>query len=137
MWRCGARLTPGCRSAVPFSSRSGRSGLVSKVLVLPDAAHAAGRHLDAAQHQFLLHPHRVVAGMPERMLENGLLDRLRHAVGMPAARWLRRDRIRFGVTVFLPPNGSDGLGICAIAVLCAFVLLEAVKWASTRLAPAL
>ena len=38
---------------------------------------------------------------------------------------------------FFGPLHADDLGVCAIAVLCAFVLLEAVKWVSARLAPPL
>jgi hypothetical protein len=43
-------------------------------------------NLNAAQHQLLRHAHRAVAGMGQGVLQDRLLDRLRHAVGMRIAR---------------------------------------------------
>jgi hypothetical protein len=48
--------------------------LGQQALALPDAAHAAGRHRDAAQHELLGDPERAVAGMGQRMIEDRLLD---------------------------------------------------------------
>lgn len=58
---------------------------------LPDPAHHAGGDLDALQHQLLRYPHlrdphRPVARMGQRVIEDGGLDRLGQPVGMWSAR---------------------------------------------------
>jgi len=50
----------------------------------PHAAHAAGRDLDALQSQLLLDARRAVAGMGERVIEDGRLDLRGDAIGMRA-----------------------------------------------------
>ncbi len=59
-----------------------------QVVAAPDAAHAAGRHLEALENQLLGHPERPVGGVIERVGEDRLLDLLRHPVGVrpPGAR---------------------------------------------------
>jgi hypothetical protein len=45
-----------------------------QAMALPHPADAAGRDLDALQLQFLLDPHRAVAGIHQRMVKHGLFD---------------------------------------------------------------
>ena len=52
-----------------------------RLWALPDASHAAGGDLDAAQHQFLGDSHRAMAGIGHRMVEDRCLDLGRHPVG--------------------------------------------------------
>lgn len=60
--------------------------LGQQAVALPHPAHTARGHLDAAQHQLLCHPHRAVAGMCQGVLQDRLLDRFGHAVGVRVAR---------------------------------------------------
>jgi hypothetical protein len=59
--------------------------LGEQAVALPDAAHAAGRDLQAAQHELLRNPQRAVAGMGERVVEHRLLDLGNHPVGVRRA----------------------------------------------------
>ena len=59
--------------------------LGGQALALPHAAHAARGDLDAAQGQLLGDPHRAVAGVAQRVIEDRRLDLGRHPVGVGAA----------------------------------------------------
>jgi len=59
--------------------------LGGEAMALPDPALAARGDLDAAQGQLLGDPHRAVAGVGERMVEDRRLDLGRHPVGVRPA----------------------------------------------------
>jgi len=56
--------------------------LGQEIVTLPDPANTAGGDLDGLEPQFLLDPHRAVAGMGKRVSEHGLLDLGRHPIGV-------------------------------------------------------
>jgi hypothetical protein len=59
--------------------------LGEQTVALPHPAHAAGGHLQALEPQFLLDPHRSMAGMGERVVEDRLLDLGRDPIEMRAS----------------------------------------------------